>query len=459
MYTDGAGRADRVASRLVSRTVTLVLVGADGVPLGALPAYDVPAPWWQEMTDVVEGARRTHGIDVAVLRLLHTERPEPHGGAVTYLAQLGRTAPAAATLDLTLLDPATLDAVGTPHPSRAPWAEPGGPRRSLDWAADELARLGRAPVTGSQRRAWNLSTIWRLDPAEPAKSRTPVWLKQVPAFFRHEAAVLRWLGRVAPELAPPLLAADKTGRMLLDHVPGDDWYGVDVTGRDAIAADQHRIQLASIPYVRELVDSGVPDLRGARLARTVTDVLTASGADLSGVRSLLANLDARLAAIAACGLPDTLVHGDLHPGNVRNDGNRRVLIDWGTPSSAIPPSTSCACPSDCRRTTRPRWSAPGPAVGGRATRPPTRNARCGCCVRSRPCATPPCTRTSWPGSNRANGRSTWPTSRITWPTRPGWPGSRGGPAAGRSECRLSVVALHNGQAVASRLLMVGRGRC
>ncbi|WP_329109143.1 aminoglycoside phosphotransferase family protein [Micromonospora sp. NBC_01699] len=313
----------------MSRTVTLVLVGADGVPLGALPAYDVPAPWWQEMTDVVEGARRTHGIDVAVLRLLHTERPEPHGGAVTYLAQLGRTAPAAATLDLTPLDPATLDAVGTPHPSRAPWAEPGGPRRSLDWAADELARLGRAPVTGSQRRAWNLSTIWRLDPAEPAKSRTPVWLKQVPAFFRHEAAVLRWLGRVAPELAPPLLAADKTGRMLLDHVPGDDWYGVDVTGRDAIAADQHRIQLASIPYVRELVDSGVPDLRGARLARTVTDVLTASGADLSGVRSLLANLDARLAAIAACGLPDTLVHGDLHPGNVRNDGNRRVLIDWG----------------------------------------------------------------------------------------------------------------------------------
>jgi aminoglycoside phosphotransferase (APT) family kinase protein len=28
-------------------------------------------------------------------------------------------------------------------------------------------------------------------------------------------------------------------------------------------------------------------------------------------------------------MPDTLVHGDLHPGNVRSDGTARVLMDWG----------------------------------------------------------------------------------------------------------------------------------
>src|SRR5439155_20796251 len=27
-----------------------------------------------------------------------------------------------------------------------------------------------------------------------------------------------------------------------------------------------------------------------------------------------------------CGLPDTLCHGDFHPGNARGD---RVLLDWG----------------------------------------------------------------------------------------------------------------------------------
>ncbi|WP_326559602.1 aminoglycoside phosphotransferase family protein [Micromonospora sp. NBC_01796] len=312
----------------MSRTVTLVLVDADGVPLGVLPAYDVPAPWWQEVADVVAGARSTHGVEVTVLRLLHTERPVPHGGAVGYLAQLAPSAPKLA--ELSALDPAVLTSIRTPEPLRAAWAQPGGPARSLRWAADELTRLGRGGFTGSQQRAWNLSTIWRLDPEEPAGSGTPVWLKQVPPFFRHEATVLRWLGREAPDLAPALLAADDhNGRMLLDHVPGDDWYGVDVTGRDTIAADQHRIQLASVPYAQSLVDRGVPDRRGALLTRTVVDTLVASGVDLSGVRRLLDDLDHRLAAIAGCGLPDTLVHGDLHPGNVRYDDGRRVLIDWG----------------------------------------------------------------------------------------------------------------------------------
>jgi aminoglycoside phosphotransferase (APT) family kinase protein len=47
------------------------------------------------------------------------------------------------------------------------------------------------------------------------------------------------------------------------------------------------------------------------------------------VDGLLAGLDDRLDEVRRCGLPDTLVHGDLHPGNVRGDGERRVTIDWG----------------------------------------------------------------------------------------------------------------------------------
>ena len=39
-----------------------------------------------------------------------------------------------------------------------------------------------------------------------------------------------------------------------------------------------------------------------------------------------------LADVAGCGVPDTLVHGDFHPGNTRGragDGGRSVLLDWG----------------------------------------------------------------------------------------------------------------------------------
>lgn len=37
----------------------------------------------------------------------------------------------------------------------------------------------------------------------------------------------------------------------------------------------------------------------------------------------------RLAAVAACGIPSSLVHGDFYPGNVRGDESSLVLHDWG----------------------------------------------------------------------------------------------------------------------------------
>ncbi|WP_203859795.1 hypothetical protein [Plantactinospora mayteni] len=45
----------------MTRTVLLHLLDGDGRPLGVLPGYDVPAPWWQEVADVVAGARAHYG--------------------------------------------------------------------------------------------------------------------------------------------------------------------------------------------------------------------------------------------------------------------------------------------------------------------------------------------------------------------------------------------------------------
>ncbi|MEU4479415.1 aminoglycoside phosphotransferase family protein [Micromonospora sp. NPDC023966] len=297
----------------MSRTVTLVLLDAAGRPLGALPPYDVPEPWWQQVGSIVDEAHRRYGVDVAVLRLLAGDRPEPPGGHITYLAQV--TEPPAVPLT-----PAPVDLA--PHPLRAPYAEPGGPARSVAWATAELSRLGRPTTTVAQHRTWNLSAIWRLD--GPAGS---AWLKQVPPFFRHEAAVLRWLNTAAPTAAPTLLAADDTGRILLDHVPGEDRYGADEAERAAVAAEHHAVQLRAAGEAAGLVAAGVPDLRGPKLAAWIRDRLAPH--DQTVAADLLAGLDDRLDQVGDCGLPDTLVHGDLHPGNVRGDGTRRVVIDWG----------------------------------------------------------------------------------------------------------------------------------
>jgi hypothetical protein len=205
------------------RQVTLVLVDRDGSPLGVLPPFPADPPYWQEVADIVAGARDRFGADVTVLRVLDGEGEDGTavGGTVTYLAEAeglaegwrGPTPPLPT------------------HPLRHPYAEPGGPARTLAWARSILDAGGRAPVTGThQLRTWNLSTVWRLD-----TSADPYWLKEVPPFLAHESVVLRWIAGVAPDLVPPLFGRDN-GRVLLGHVPGADRYDGGLAVRDAIDA-------------------------------------------------------------------------------------------------------------------------------------------------------------------------------------------------------------------------------
>ncbi|WFE38616.1 aminoglycoside phosphotransferase family protein [Micromonospora sp. WMMD998] len=304
----------------MSRTVTLVLVDDAGRPLGALPPFEVPDPWWQQVASIVDGARRRYGVDVAVLRLLDADRPHPPGGHVRYLAQLTGAPAGPGAAGGVPLEPATVDLA--PHLLRQPWAQVGGPARSVAWAIDELRRLGRPVTAVAQQRTWNLSAIWRLDTPEG-----PAWLKQLPPFAHQEPTVLTWLATGAGvEAGPVVLAVGEEGRLLLEDVPGEDLYGVGEEARAGIAAAHHSVQLRSVGAVDRLVAAGVPDLRGVALARWVRERL--AGHDVSVAAGLLGGLDERVRRLRDCGLPDTLVHGDLHPGNARGGDARRVVIDW-----------------------------------------------------------------------------------------------------------------------------------
>ncbi|MFI7216322.1 phosphotransferase [Micromonospora maritima] len=298
----------------MSRTVTLVLVDAAGRPLGALPPFDVPDPWWQQVASVVDAARRRHGVEVAVLRLLDADRPAPPGGHVRYLAQVVEA-------EAVPLEPVAVDLA--PHPLRMPWAEAGGPARSVAWATEELRRLGRPVTAVTQQRTWNLSAIWRLD-----TPLGPTWLKQLPPFAAHEPTVLHWLLSTpnGVEGGVRVLGVGERGRVLLGHVPGEDRYGAGEAERASVAAGHHAVQVRAVGEVDRLVADGVPDLRGVALGRWIRGRL--AGHDVTVAARLLDRLDDRLARVRDCGLPDTLVHGDLHPGNVRGDGTQRVVIDW-----------------------------------------------------------------------------------------------------------------------------------
>ncbi|WP_229069849.1 phosphotransferase family protein [Actinoplanes sp. DH11] len=312
----------------MSRTVSLVLVDPHGAVLGALPPFPVVTPWWQEVTEVVAKA----GADVTVLRLLHADRPAPHGGHVTYLAET-RDSPAG-------LLPVTPSLA--PHPLRAPWAEVGGPAASLAWAAGALDRIGLSGAVPRQQRTWNLSAIWRFD----APDGTPVaWLKQVPRFFAHEPVVLRMVDAVSPGLVPYVLAAGEQGRTLLAHVPGEDRYGAGPSLAAAVVDAFHPVQAHFATRVDELLAAGLPD---HRLDPARVEAVAAPHLDrIPGLADVLAELPGRLAELAACGMPDTLLHGDLHPGNVRTgpDGSP-VIVDWGDSGAGHPAFDALRLSSD-----------------------------------------------------------------------------------------------------------------
>jgi Phosphotransferase enzyme family len=346
------------------RRASVVLVARDGTVLGRLPEFPVATPWWQEAQPVVQGVRDRFGLEIVVLRLLDTELPHPQGGGVTYLAEPRGHVPPDIALRLIPFD-GHLDE----QPLRLGWATPGGPAADLAWAEGvlrrrRLERVGHA----EQLRSWNLSSIWRLPLREGA-----AWLKVVPPFFAHEGDILR---RLQGGPVPRLLGHDR-GRILLADIAGSDRYDAGLDELLEMVSLLVDLQVAWIGRTNQLRSIDLPDWRGPRLTSGIADVVERQGATLpaavlAGLDAFVAGLPARFDAIAACDLPDTIVHGDFHPGNVRGGGDLRgdegagagnhalTLLDWGDCGIGNPLLDLSAfldrVPAEARATVRDHWT-------------------------------------------------------------------------------------------------------
>jgi Ser/Thr protein kinase RdoA (MazF antagonist) len=165
-----------------------------------------------------------------------------------------------------------------------------------------------------------------------------MWLKAVPPFFAHEPRALALLGAdpVSRDVVPELAAAGECVSLMRD-VPGADLYEAGRPDLDRMIDALVALQVRWVGAVDALLAAGLPDRRRAGLLAAIEGV--AGRADVRArlddgeVRALDALVDglpARLDAVGECGLPDTLVHADFHPGNWRGEpGGRLTLLDWG----------------------------------------------------------------------------------------------------------------------------------
>ena len=323
----------------MSRRVVLQMVDADGAALGTFRC-EVATPWLQEVADVLAVARAA-GLALSVLRLVaHAPGEAGAPTSCTYLAE-ALEPPRAGLLEPPGQPPPGQQAQDA-YPLRLPYARLGGNAADIAWADGVLlSHARRRAGAPEQQRTWNLSCVHRL----PLDDGDFAWLKVVPPFFAHEGATIAAITALEatmdtamrPLRLPRLLGHDAlAGRVLLAHCEGPlmwgctpaDWVAV----IDAHVDRQWRLR-GSLSATRDL---GLPDWRGPSLHAAL--VAMAGRADVLGalepperaaLAALLGGLPERLAAIAACGLPDVLVHGDLHPGNVIAAAEGPVLLDWG----------------------------------------------------------------------------------------------------------------------------------
>jgi len=205
---------------------------------------------------------------------------------------------------------------------RVPWARPGWYVATcdvIDAALGEIGRRRTGPVR--QARHWSISAIMEV----PTDSGS-LWFKQVPGLFAHEGRLSAWLHERVPGAVPKPVYV------------GPDWWLAEAFGpesREVSGMDHFQalgmLQRESVGHGAELLALGCPD---RRLPLLLPELFAASGRPLlteeqwSALERSRPQLEHAVEVLAGAGLPDTLVHGDFHAGNVRGSDVGWTIYDW-----------------------------------------------------------------------------------------------------------------------------------
>lgn len=244
---------------------------------------------------------------------------------------------------LLLVDYLDEEAVGPIVPLRAAWAEPGWFSQASRWMAETLSALGRPPTGPVQQfRNLGISSILRVPTATGL-----VYLKataKLPLFINEGAFVAHLAERFLSQVPRPLAVEREQHWMLLDD------FGPDLRAQKASEADVAgflrqfgALQVQSAGVVDDLLGFGCRDRRLPVLTRQIAELaahpLTArhiTPDDLARLRAALPAFQERCAVLGRYNLPDCLVHGDLHLGNVARNGEGYQIFDWSDSCIAHP---------------------------------------------------------------------------------------------------------------------------
>lgn len=221
---------------------------------------------------------------------------------------------------------------------RAAWTQPGWYERARSWIDESLVAAGRSrPHSVAQTRHCAISAVLR---CESDEGRT--WFKASFPPFHSEASITERVAQLAPDATCGVIAADVgRGWLLLEDLDGAVEATDARTTERAIGA-LTRLQSDMSSHLDELRESGCKHrpLRGlaAALSASLRSEVAVSRMALTADRAndLCDAVERSAARVTGFGLPETLVHGDFHPGNVAATDEQTVLFDWSDGAIACP---------------------------------------------------------------------------------------------------------------------------
>ncbi len=328
----------------------LLAVRADSL---RVPEFELPgSPWVGEPHDFLAALREQVGFDADLLRcvsqsvseaartksvtLLLAARPgaEPSDSmGWMSAADIGSLAGGQAEIADSIMQVLGDLAAGTTN-EHMPWTNRGWHAEAEDWLRTSMKDIG-SPVIGDVEPvlSWELSCVLRAETASGA-----VFFKVAldTPLFANEASVVAELATLFPGEIPSLLAADPDRRFLVlaDAGPVVGW-SAPIEIREDVMRAVARLQIRSAPHVGRLLAAGCNDRRLDWLAAQSSEWLTEvdlsrwlPADEIAELRSAEPRLSEMCADLASLPVPHTIVHGDLHLGNVARGPAGFVIFDW-----------------------------------------------------------------------------------------------------------------------------------
>ncbi|TCC60586.1 aminoglycoside phosphotransferase family protein [Kribbella pittospori] len=305
-----------------------------------LPQVEVAEKlWFPDVETAVRALRDQLSIEAVVLTCLDEE-------PVNYLMLSTGSVPADARWVQDLDDPAVVaarDHLALPadSPETPAWTRPGWYDDVLPWIDEQLARTG----VWSQVRSWGLSNVLRIPTAQGdvyfkalAHSSTvrPARADALPLLFAHEPMLLKQLSDERPgEVPAPLAVDEKRAWMLLPDLGTPLRDSPDISLWIDALRGHARLQRSYADQPDRLLEFSCVDRRLAVLEAEIDRVLGPNPATellAPAERALLPKraeqLREAITELAAIGVPETLLHGDLHPRNLAVRDGRVLAFDW-----------------------------------------------------------------------------------------------------------------------------------